>query len=330
VIFTSDHGEMLGAHAMRNKANFLEEAIRVPLMISFPDQIAPGTEVDTPVSHLDLFATIMDYLGTSKLDKGDGSSLRRFIEKTSFNEEHDEETVVSELEFRVPTSNKGLSGELGDMPNYVIRKGSFKLMLPKSRTSNVLDMMYDLRADAYEQQNLLPVLSGKKNPSKELIGKAEHLKALLLDWMKRMDGRKGYFSKKKFNGREGLGDIEEIRQRRTWPTVNFWRSDRELRFGEPALVDGYYVRNEYLYFGRSNPGVLNLTDIRVEGSDAEYFSLDTNRYDMRVSDSGKYARIKVTFRSTDNPSMKSLDAKIIANVNGKPTQLTRMGAAEFW
>ena len=36
VIFTSDHGEMLGAHGMREKNVFYEESSHVPLMIKMP------------------------------------------------------------------------------------------------------------------------------------------------------------------------------------------------------------------------------------------------------------------------------------------------------
>ena len=35
VIFTSDHGEMLGAHGMREKNVFYEESAHIPLIDSF-------------------------------------------------------------------------------------------------------------------------------------------------------------------------------------------------------------------------------------------------------------------------------------------------------
>jgi arylsulfatase A-like enzyme len=50
VIFTSDHGEMLGAHAMLGKQILLEEAVRVPLIVSFPERITKKTKVAQPVS----------------------------------------------------------------------------------------------------------------------------------------------------------------------------------------------------------------------------------------------------------------------------------------
>lgn len=38
-------GEMLGAHGMRNKFNFLEEAVRVPMIMSFPGRMPANAVV---------------------------------------------------------------------------------------------------------------------------------------------------------------------------------------------------------------------------------------------------------------------------------------------
>lgn len=55
VIFTSDHGDMLGAHGMREKNVFYEESAHIPLLIRFPGHIKPATTVDGYVSNVDLF-----------------------------------------------------------------------------------------------------------------------------------------------------------------------------------------------------------------------------------------------------------------------------------
>lgn len=85
-------------------------------------------------------STILDYLGASEFDtSSDGRSLRRFIEGTSFNKFFDENTVVCELDERSPKSANEFDSELGAIPNFMIRKGSWKLMLPKKRDSPVLE-----------------------------------------------------------------------------------------------------------------------------------------------------------------------------------------------
>jgi hypothetical protein len=86
----------------------------------------------------------MDYLRATYLDNSDGASLRRFIDDESYNRDFDEDIVVVENENRAPLSATKLSGSLGREPNFMIRKGRYKLMLPKLRNSKVLDMMFDL------------------------------------------------------------------------------------------------------------------------------------------------------------------------------------------
>ena len=317
VVFTSDHGEMLGAHDMHGKGNLLEEATRVPLLMSFPGRITPGTVVEEAVSHIDVVATILDYLGASELDKSDGTSLRRFIEKKNINENFDEETVVSELSKRSPVSETMLSGHLGKIPNFMIRKGHYKLIITKKVDSKTIDMMYDLKSDPQEMNNLLGV--NGDNASLATIGKAEHLKILLMEWMQRNDGPHGYYSDRKYNGLEGNGDIAEVRGRRTWRTVDYWQSDTEVLFGKPVrLPSGEYVRNEYFYVGRtsSNAGKLRIFQISVQGPDAGCFRVDQTA--KVLIDEGEHIRIKISFTAQEPISIQTLDAyiEIHNNVNG--------------
>jgi arylsulfatase len=59
VIYTSDHGEMMGEHRMLTKMVFYEPAVRVPLIIRPPGGCAPRV-VSVLAEHLDLSATIRD------------------------------------------------------------------------------------------------------------------------------------------------------------------------------------------------------------------------------------------------------------------------------
>ena len=61
VIFTSDHGEMLGERGLWFKMNFFEGASRVPLMIAAPG-LTPA-RIDTPVSTIDLLPTLCALAG---------------------------------------------------------------------------------------------------------------------------------------------------------------------------------------------------------------------------------------------------------------------------
>ncbi len=60
VIFTSDHGEMLGDHGQAGKCYPHDPAVRVPLLARLPGCIPAGMVCDTPVELTDLPATCLD------------------------------------------------------------------------------------------------------------------------------------------------------------------------------------------------------------------------------------------------------------------------------
>ena len=65
VVFTSDHGDLLGAHGglQQKWHNAFDECTRVPLLVSGPgiDASAPGVHV--PTSHVDLVPTLLGLAG---------------------------------------------------------------------------------------------------------------------------------------------------------------------------------------------------------------------------------------------------------------------------
>ena len=97
-----------------------------------------------------------------------------------------------------------------------------------------------------------------------VVGKAEHLKVLMVEWMRRVDGPNRVYSNPRWDLNQGLGAIREVQLRRTWRNVSLWVSDRVLNFGSLVLVGDRFVRNEYLYVGRTRDGELNITDVEIE------------------------------------------------------------------
>ena len=63
VIFTSDHGDMIGEHGLNLKMCFYDAAIKVPLLIHIPGEWDKGDREDRPVMLLDLVPTIAGQLG---------------------------------------------------------------------------------------------------------------------------------------------------------------------------------------------------------------------------------------------------------------------------
>jgi arylsulfatase A-like enzyme len=75
VVFTSDHGELAGAHAFNQKTVFYEESVRVPLIISMKGRTRSGTSGKLVNTGLDILPTIMDCAGIDKPSKLTGLSL---------------------------------------------------------------------------------------------------------------------------------------------------------------------------------------------------------------------------------------------------------------
>ena len=61
--FSSDHGEMFGAHGRRAKNIFYEEAARVPLLVRWPGRIPAGEVSDAPISTVDIMPTLLSLTG---------------------------------------------------------------------------------------------------------------------------------------------------------------------------------------------------------------------------------------------------------------------------
>jgi choline-sulfatase len=81
VIFTSDHGDMLGERGMVQKRAFYEWSSRVPMILRFPDRRGAGQRITAPANLVDLLPTILDIAGVPDEDrmKTDGASLLSLI-----------------------------------------------------------------------------------------------------------------------------------------------------------------------------------------------------------------------------------------------------------
>lgn len=76
VVFTSDHGEMLGNHQQLLKGPQLyDDLTHVPLLVRWTGQLAPGVAIDELVQWVDLPATFLDVAGCAPGRGVQGESL---------------------------------------------------------------------------------------------------------------------------------------------------------------------------------------------------------------------------------------------------------------
>jgi len=139
VLFTSDHGDLLGEHGLFYKMSFREHAVRVPLIVSAPGRYRPR-RVRQPVSLCDLLPTLADLarpgLSNELARPVDGRSLVPLLEGGP---EDPDAAVLGEY-----------LAEIVLGPMVMIRRGRWKLV----HTASDPDQLFDLEDDPLELRNL--------------------------------------------------------------------------------------------------------------------------------------------------------------------------------
>lgn len=158
VIFTSDHGDMLGEKGMVQKRTFYEWSSRVPLIVRFPGGERAGERCRIPVSLIDLFPTLLRAAGIPReeVPAGDGESLHSVLDGSVHGAGG--RCVFSEYH------SQGVHA-----PCFMIRRSNYKYILVHGHGSQ----LFDLEEDPGEWHNL----SG--NPAHAAV--EEDLRSLILN-----------------------------------------------------------------------------------------------------------------------------------------------------
>lgn len=82
VVYTSDHGDMQGAHGMVCKSlpGYYDEIARTPLIMRYPGVVKPGRVINSHVNTVDFMPTFLDYAGVAIPKSAQGVSLRPLLE----------------------------------------------------------------------------------------------------------------------------------------------------------------------------------------------------------------------------------------------------------
>lgn len=149
VVFTSDHGEMLGDHHLLLKGPMMYEgAVRVPLILRWPGQLPAGERRDELVQWIDLCPTLLEAAGLPRLPRNQADSLLGLAR----GEQEGQWRDWALCEYR----NSGHPYE-PSVHATMLRHGRYKLVVyhgapgtTRSRTGE----LYDLVADPQELHNL--------------------------------------------------------------------------------------------------------------------------------------------------------------------------------
>ncbi len=176
VIYTSDHGDFLGAHSLEGKGPAMyDEITRIPLLIRWPGVVPAGQVCAHPVSHVDLVPTMLAAAGRPVPPLLEGTNLLPTLQEP---ERRPQEAVFIEFG-RYEVDHDGFGGF---QPIRCACDGRYKLVV------NLLtsDELYDLAADPGELHNLIE--------APEHATERDRLHEALLDWMNRTrDPFRGYY-----------------------------------------------------------------------------------------------------------------------------------------
>jgi uncharacterized sulfatase len=176
VVYTTDHGDLLGSHAMWNKGPCTYEPVaNIPFLVRWAGQAPSGAVCRHPVSHIDLTPTLLDYFGAERPPLLEGISLLPCFKEP---DRKLQDEVFVEFS-RYETDHDGFGGF---QPLRCVCDGRYKL------TVNLLttDELYDLEADPEELKNRID--------SPELAAVRDRLHDRLIDWMNRTrDPFRGYY-----------------------------------------------------------------------------------------------------------------------------------------
>ena len=136
VVFTSDHGEMLGDHYMWRKSRAFEPSARIPFLVRAPERFGLERQavLDEPCTHVDIMPTLLEMAGAEIPSSVEGRSLLPLM--------RGENPPWREY---VHIEHSGLHQGLTD------GKEKYIWEVPSGR-----ELFFDLRDDPQELRNLAP------------------------------------------------------------------------------------------------------------------------------------------------------------------------------
>ena len=75
IVFTADHGDMMGEHGRMAKAVPFDGAARVPFIVRYPAKIKAGTVCDNIASSIDFYPTLLALAGIEQKTKVSGKNM---------------------------------------------------------------------------------------------------------------------------------------------------------------------------------------------------------------------------------------------------------------
>jgi len=137
IIYTSDHGDNLGARTLWSKCDMYEEAARVPMILAGPG-VPSGSVCTTPTSLVDLYPTVLEAVGIDP-KAHEVNPRSKSLWRCAVVDDNPDRVVFSEYHAAASPS-----------ASYMIRKGRYKYI----HYVGYEPELFDLISDPGELENL--------------------------------------------------------------------------------------------------------------------------------------------------------------------------------
>ena len=166
IVFTSEHGEMMGDHRLMSKEFTYEESIRVPMLLRVPG-VRGGQRISKPIGQVDLLPTLLELMDQPLPSHLQGRSLAPYLLQ---------ELEVPDRDVVVMSSIRGFAQSWNR--NHVAQLRT--LITPEGWKLTLNDVgggeLYSLRKDRSERHNLFFHL--------EQRGRVQQLTARIREWQR--------------------------------------------------------------------------------------------------------------------------------------------------
>ncbi len=155
IVYTSDHGEMAGAHRMWTKHNMYEQSVRVPLIVRLPENVAADTsractersECNHLIEHVDIYPTLAELCNLPIPENIHGRSFAPLLCNRAY---QPRECVYAEYDFCRTVFTRD-NRYVGKPPILMVRTDRWKLNYLSWERSE----LFDLQNDPHEFRNVI-------------------------------------------------------------------------------------------------------------------------------------------------------------------------------
>lgn len=141
IVFTSDHGELFGAHGRRAKNIFYEEAVRVPFLVKWKGRLAENEKRDFIFNTVDIMPSLLSMMGLPVPKEVEGKDLSACVKG---------ETDTEDGALMMCTGPTAVFGDGNEWRAYRTKQYTYAVF-----KADGMELLFDDQKDPWQMHNLM-------------------------------------------------------------------------------------------------------------------------------------------------------------------------------